>query len=292
MENTAFDLFVGVDWSGAKTANQPSLRVATCEPGNTAPQVIDNSKELFWTRSDFADWMLDEARQGRRMLCGIDFSFSFPWSDYNAYFPGQSLPIEGAQGLWDVIEEVCADEEGFYGGIFADDERWRPYFAVSRFVGDEYERRLRITEKACQQQGLSAPESVFNLRGPRQVGKASLAGIRMLRSLQARSPKFSVWPFEELQAGQSVIVEAFPTAYARMAGHKIGKIREIESLQEIFTHFDAEPNVPDWPVTDDQADALVVAAALRQLSGRSDLWKPNGLSDRVRRYEGWTFGVQ
>jgi hypothetical protein len=44
-------------------------------------------------------------------------------------------------------------------------------------------------------------------------------------------------------------------------------------------------------LTDDKTDALITAAALRKLSSQPSLWNPPGLSDRVRRFEGWTFGI-
>ena len=45
-------------------------------------------------------------------------------------------------------------------------------------------------------------------------------------------------------------------------------------------------------VSDNDADALITAAALRHLSGDASIWNPGGLSDRVRRTEGWTFGIR
>jgi hypothetical protein len=292
MHKGKFDLFVGVDWSGAKGPNLPGLKVAVCQPGAKAPALVPNPSGGHWTRPAFADWLSTQIDSGQRLLCGMDFSFCFPWVDQGAYRAGYPEEIDDWHQFWNVLADICAGEPGFYGGAFANHPDWQDHFANTGKVGQAYVRRLRVTEVACQQQGLGVPESVFNLRGARQVGKSSLAGMRVLHYIRSNTHGVAVWPFDTPTPAQSVLVETFPTAFVRMAGAGAGKIRDQGRLGEVLAYFGSEPGDIGQAITDDEADALVTSAALRQLSPQSHWWKPEGLSDRVRRYEGWTFGVR
>jgi hypothetical protein len=287
----SFDRYIGVDWSGARGPKLRGLQVAVCEAGTAAPALVDNPDGTVWSRHDFLNWLGGQLNGKGRTLCGLDFSFCFPWCDADAYFPPGYQDPAGWQEFWHLVDVVCAPDEDYFGGRMADDARFSTHFAVNGVVGNDYRRRLRVTEIECQAQSLGAPESVFNLRGARQVGKGSLAGMRMLRALQTRAT-VSVWPFDEVSPTKSVVVETFPTAFVRLAGMGPGKVRNTDSLVKVLRHYgSAAPEaMPD--MTDDQSDALISAAALRCLAADSDLWHPEELSDRVRRYEGWTFGVR
>jgi len=292
MHTGEFDLFVGVDWSGAKGPNLPGLKVAVCGPDQKTPTLVANPISKHWTRPAFVNWLLEQLQSGQRVLCGMDFSFCFPWLDRDAYRKGSSEQIEGWLQFWHQLEEICANDPGFYGGAFATDLDWQDHFATSVRVGPAYDRRLRVTEAACQHQGLGTPETVFNLRGARQVGKSSLAGMRVLHHVRSAAAQVAVWPFETPNTEQSVLVETFPTAFVCMAGAGSGKIRDQGRLNEVLAYFGCKSAYSGAGITDDEADALVTSAALRHLSPRSHWWQPEGLSDRVRRYEGWTFGVR
>ncbi len=54
----AFDLFVGVDWSGARGPRLPGLQVAVCRPGNAPPLLLDRP----WTGRGLLDWLASDAR--------------------------------------------------------------------------------------------------------------------------------------------------------------------------------------------------------------------------------------
>lgn len=286
-----FDRYIGVDWSGAKGPKLKGLQVALCDASTAPPILVHNPAGGHWTRNAFVNWMTGQLDGDGRTLCGLDYSFCFPWCDLEAYFPDDVDNPSDWSEFWQLVETVCSQDDGFFGGQMAADSRFAPYFAVIGSVGQNYQRRLRVTEQACQAQGLGTPESVFNLRGARQVGKGSLAGMRVLQALR-RTSGVAIWPFDAIFPHGSAIVETFPTAFVRMAGRGPGKIRTLQDLGKVLRHYnsDAPAQTPD--ITDDQADALVSAAALRCLASDSDLWHPAGLSDRVRRYEGWTFGVR
>ncbi len=314
-----FDLFVGVDWSGAKGPRLPGLQVAACDASGNVSLITGP-----WTRQRVAEWLLDQVRAGHRVLCGADFSFCFPWADQQAYFPCNDDDPAGPGSFADVLEAACAGDADLYGGRFAETAPFDAHFHRRGVHGARFNRRLRVAEVATMDQGLGAPESVFNLVGARQVGKSSLAGIRFLRWLK-QNPGVAIWPFDDISDAQLVLVETFPTAFVRMAGAGLGKVRDRETLDFVLSHF-GEHAVPPAlrdgrgapssartakgtpfalrsarqrasrrgngeGLTDDETDALITAAALRHLSPQAELWRPPGMSDMVRRKEGWTFGI-
>lgn len=290
---TGADLYIGVDWSGARGKRLKALRVATCRPGDTAPQIILGPIDGDWSRGTFLDWLLAQVSAYKRVICGLDFSFCFPHSDIGAYFPGDPGSPKGVSAFWDMVDEACRDDDELYSGGLIASPRFEKYFHTVGSRGEKYQRRLRVAEQRCQEQGLGAPESVFNLVGARQVGKSSLSGMRMLNALRRRAEKVAIWPFDSLEGASCVMLETFPTAFLRLAGHKRGKVRSISGLNGVLAHFGSravDSSAPD--ISDDEADALVTAAALRALCPNEALWNPPGLSDRVRRYEGWTFGIE
>ena len=128
--------------------------------------------------------------------------------------------------------------------------------------------------------------------GPKQVGKSSLAGMRFLHALKTADKSASIWPFDTVEQAGLIVLETFPTAFIRRSGQGPGKVRTVQRLNDVLTFYGSEAyrEASDDP-TDDEADALVTAAALRALIPDEALWNPRSLSDRVRRYEGWTFGV-
>jgi hypothetical protein len=288
---TPFDLFVGADWSGERGPRLKRLQVAVCGAGNRAPALAANPEGGPWTRPAFAEWLLE---QPGRVLCGLDFSFCFPWEDRQAYFPGFADDPAGHAEFWALVEALCMGGEGMFGGGFCEAEPIRQHFRRGAVAGAAYERRLRVAEVLARTRGLGAAESVFNLVGARQVGKGSLAGMRLLRCLRERGG-VAVWPFDPAEDARLVLVEAFPTAFVRMAGGGPGKLRDVERLNRVLRYFGSNPYCHPgndiFGLTDDMTDALVIAAALRRLSADPCLWNPPGLSDRVRRFEGWTFGI-
>ena len=285
-----FDYYIGVDWSGARGPRLPGFQVALFDAQTDVLQLVRNPSGGHWQRSDFATWLQGLLDGDRTLLCGMDFSFCLPWADKQAWLPGIELDGNYAH-LWGLLDEQTDDDE-FGVNSFVTSEPWSDYFASMVHVGAHYERRLRVTEHACMEQGLGTPESLFNLRGARQVGKSSLTGMRVLHALKQAHPELAVWPFDDVKPGQSVLVETFPTAFVRMAGGGTGKVRDAERLSAVLASLGCSSVALPENIDDNEADALITAAGLRHCAGTSDLWHPAGLSDRVRRKEGWTFGIR
>jgi hypothetical protein len=285
---TPFDLFVGVDWSGERGPKTRRLQVAVCGSGRDAPVLVGNPAGGAWTRPDFVAWLTGQA-QTAHVACGLDFSFCFPWEDRQAYFPGFADDPDDHAGFWDLVEAMSIDEESLFGGGLAQVAPFDDHFRRGVATGAAYARRLRVTEARTQALGLGTAESVFNLVGARQVGKSSLAGMRTLRLLK-QGGGVAVWPFEDVGDARLVMLESFPTAFVRMAGGGAGKVRDAARLNGVLGFYRSGP-VASFDMTDDMTDALIISAALRCLTPDDAMWRPVGLSDRVRRFEGWTFGI-
>ena len=285
-----FQAFVGIDWSGAKGNEQRGIQVALCSAGTAAPRLVPPSDGV-WSRLAVLDWMI-ETSATTPMLAGLDFSFSFPFVDVGTYFPGLAESPAAAPDLWRLVDDVCAGEANLYAGAFVAASPWAAHFYTNCAKGVRFARRHKAVERACARKGLGHPESVFHLIGPKQVGRGSLAGMRFLAALRMRSPKIRVWPFDPPQPGQSCVVEVFPRAFLAAGGHGPAKIRTAAELDRVLGGFGAAPSGLVGAVDDNVADAVVAAAALCAMAGDRALWRPAAMEARVRRTEGWIFGVR
>lgn len=285
-----FDAFVGVDWSGAKGARHRGIQVAVCSPGRGAPRVVA-PPDGAWARSALLEWTLETLGK-RRILVGFDFSFTLPYIDRDAYFPGSRRAPHCAQDLWRLVDRGSEDGLDFYAGAFVGASPFATHFRTPGQVGVRFSRRHKVVERACVEQGLGAPESVFHLIGPKQAGLGSLAGMRFLLALQNAAPKVRIWPFDPAQSDASVVVEVFPRAFLAAAGQAQAKVRSAESLNAVLRAYGSRPMNIRGVVDDNIADAAVTAAGLRAWSDDPGLWRPTAMDARVRRTEGWIFGVR
>ncbi len=286
---TPFDLFVGVDWSGNKSRRLKGLSVAVAAPDGAAPSLVSNPNGGRWTRGDFIEWLLGLDRTNRRVLCGLDFSFGFPFCDRDAYFPGLPQQPAGAEELWKFVADVCGADLHLGASSFVA----APGLSEHFYTCGSGRSRFRATEIACAEAKLGRPECMFKIVGHSQVAKSSLTGMRVLASLRRLSNDVAIWPFDPEHEAGLVLVEVFPTSFVRRAGGGAGKVRDAVRLTVILDRLASEPYAAGnhLRLTDDMTDALITAAALRNLSSNPSLWNPPGLSDRVRRFEGWTFGI-
>lgn len=275
----AFDCFVGIDWSGDKSPWQKGLKIAIAYPGDAAPVLQDcPARKSGWSRSDAVKWIEREFAD-KRALIGIDFAFGFP----QVTLPG-NVVLD-----WDYAEKVCAPYANFYGGAF-----FRPpVCAHSHLVNSPWLPRhsysadhLRVTDLVAMETMGARPQSVFNAVGPAQVGPSSISGMRALRSLRQSCGGIAIWPFDEVGQAGSVIVEIFPRYYPLSKGKKasLASRRELNAALAAF----GSDQVRKTPKSEDEADALLSAAALRALSSQQSLFQ---LPDPLIRSQGWIFGV-
>ncbi len=291
---TPFDIFVGVDWSGAEGATLKGLQAAVCEPGDGPPRLARPPGGGPWGRSAFGDWLAGLVRSRRRALVGLDFAFAYPHRDRGAYFPGSGRHFEGAFALWAEVERICGGAAEFHGGPFfrSADAPYAAYLLCPTYKGDRYQGRLRQTEIHCAREHPTAPPmTVFKCVGV-SVGIGSLAGMRFLHAMRRHLPgEIAVWPFDAGERdARLVLVEAFPSLYYAMAGRRGREWTDGDTVRAVLERFSSTPAAR--PETKDQADALVAAAALRGLSSRARVWKAPSADGCARRFEGWIFGIE
>ena len=105
--------------------------------------------------------------------------------------------------------------------------------------------------------------------------------------------KFNIWPFSnDYFSSKSIIVEIFPTYYFRYIGVKPEKklgytLKSINKSLKFFNSDDLDENTSIGGPDQDDADAIISAAALRFFSSKKDIWNVPSVSKK----EGWIFGV-
>ena len=283
-----FRHFAAIDWSGEAVARPKGLALAVASAGRKAPEPLRPAGG--WSREALAEWIAERADQD--ILIGLDLSPAFPFLDHGAFFPGWNASPHDAQELWALVEDLCADDPHLGCAGFLGHPEAARHFRQRGLLGDRHppgRGRLRICEYGQRQQGLS-PYSCFNLVGAAQVGKSSLTGMRVLHRLRG---KVAIWPFDPLPKHGAVVVEIYSSLAARAGGVRAGrsKLRDGPALDGVLTALGSEPHRALSRYDDHTTDAILTAAWLRHVSQRSELWQPAGLTEKIARTEGWTFGV-
>lgn len=284
-----FAQFVAIDWSGQAVARPKGLALAVAGPGEDAPTL--HAPDHGWSRADILDWIAGLAAQKIPALIGMDLSPALPFLDAGAYFPGWSDTPDNAFALWDRVEQLCTQDDHLSGNGVIGHPEARRHFRLQGDCGDLFpggRGRMRVCEHVQGDMGLS-PTSCFNLVGAAQVGKSSLTGMRVLHRLRGKVP---VWPFDPVPPEGPLIVEIYTTIAARAAGVRKGlsKIRDAAALDVALAGLGSRPHLPLARYDDHATDAIITAAWLRTAHLDPALWQPSGLTPKIARTEGWTFG--
>lgn len=271
----SFDAFIAIDWSGAAPGYN-GISVARCTPGTGAPSLVKPPGKR-WTRTAVAEWLDGELAGDARLLVGFDLAFSMPLG---------CVAAPNVFALWELVDEASGGEADFGAASVPLDARFAPFYWCRGTMPAAWRERRRATELACIASTGTRPETVFKLVGAKQVGKASLTGMRVLRHLRNRhAGRVSVWPFEP--ARRSVLVEIYPTLFRRQAAGTLAKLRTTGELNVALRALGASPTRGNG-YSDHDTDALISAAGLRRFCATgAPLPAVNG---RIRR-EGWIFGV-
>lgn len=279
--------FIAVDWSGDKSKFQKGISVAQCSMGRHAPKII-RPKDQYWSRSTLIKWLLKEVTE-KKTLIGFDFSFSYPFYDCFSYFPGiKDSPISPYK-LWEKIDNINKKLANFYGGGIWSKEPYSNYYNSPNLKGTLYKSRRRFTEIEAKNK-IHSPSPAFNCVGPGAVGTGSLAGMRALNFLKN---KINIWPFNNIiLQKKSVAVEIFPTYYFRYARVKPEKNigYALDKINQALSHYGCNSLPQDIIIggpDQDDADAIVSAAAMRYFSNNRNCWNV----PKVSKKEGWIFGV-
>ncbi len=255
-----FNDYIGIDYSGAKTADDglPGLRVYraghTFTPREVPPPA---GRSRYWTRRGVALWLEQHLQEARPTLVGIDHSFSFPASYFERY---------GMRDWPTFLDDFQAHWPTDNVGVSVEGVRQREYGAGTARSGNA--RWRRITEQRA------GAKSVFHFDVPGSVAKSTHAGLPWLRYLSQRLGKrVHFWPFDgwSVPAGRSLIAEAYPA---------------------LWSH-----EFPRSGRTQDQQDAYTIAAWLRRSDRAGSLCdhlKPALPSHErtLAHTEGWILGVR
>lgn len=218
---SSFDLFIGIDYSGAKTPTWrlKELQVYAAKPGGAPEPVITpaiatflasgsknpQSVPRYWTRSEIAHWLIGLAKDGIRFFAGIDHGFSFPES----YFKRYGLKT-WSQFLDDFARYWPTDEDHVYVDFVRDG-------MLARRGGPPPDARVgRTNEFRLCERWTSSAKSVFQLDGQGTVGKSTHAGIPWVKRIRdAAGDHVHFWPFDGWQppAGRAVIAEVYPSIF-------------------------------------------------------------------------------
>ena len=241
-------------------------------------------------RSDIADWICNQLNARQRVLIGLDFAFGFPFEDGQGYLGGHANGVDSIFELWRLIEESSCRDSDFGCSAFTNDARYRSLFWTSGPLPDTWRPRKRRTEVACAEATQTHPETVYKLLGSKQVGKASITGIRVLHRIRAlNKSRVTFWPFEN--GPGSVMVEIYPTLFRKFATGSVAKLRSASDLNRALKAFASRPVPPSDKLSDHDTDALISAAGLRWVARSRSAWSvPECTASRVQR-EGWIFGV-
>ena len=287
-----FGEFAVFDWSGQNVERPKGIALASCRSGD-APQ-LHPSTTNHWSRLEVLHWLMKAADSQANMLIGFDLSMGFPFADTGAFFPDWQHSPQSATDLWQLVDELCADDAHLAANSFVAHPELSRYFRHQGQLGDRYGEeksgRLRIVEVESRTQISARPYSCLNLVGAAQVGKSSLTGMRLLNRLRGIIP---VWPFDPMPESGPVITEIYTSIAASAAQLPKGrsKIRDQATLNMAFATLDAPAPATLHRYDDHSTDALLTAVWLAKAAANPQFWRPKLMTDKIARTEGWTFGV-
>lgn len=286
-----FTHFAALDWSGARGLRQRGIALAVAS-GAAAPQLVRPGH--IWSRGEILAWLQDVATSGTDILIGFDFSAGFAFADRGGYFPEWDASPADLPALWGLVERLTASDPHYeISGFLAHPEARRHFRHQRGDIGDLFPPgtgRLRVVEQHQRATNQAASVSNFNLIGAAQVGKASLAGMRLLHRLH---PALPLWPLDPAPASGPLLVEIYTAIAARAARVTAGrsKIRDGTALDAALAWLGSPPVGQIGAISDHASDALLTAAWLRAVADEAALWSPSPLSVSLARTEGWTFGI-
>lgn len=287
------DLYIGIDWSGAKGEFHKGIQVAEAEAGGSAVRLIAPPHPRGWSRDAVLAHLLARAEEGR-VLAGIDFAFAHPIADDGGYYPGEANSPRAPRDLWQLIEDN-ADLPHLYGGGIWRHPGFGPFYnaPIMDGRGARFQSRRRLTEMMAARVHGRHPSPTFNCVGPAGVGTGSLAGMRLLHRLKDQAV---IWPFDAPMAStRLVLAEIFPGLYFTIAGvrDKDRKAEPLAALNRSLEFFGARPlnGIAEGLPDNDDIDALIAAAALRHFSEQGDALAIAGPARGRALQEGWIFGA-
>lgn len=201
-----FGRYIGVDYSGAKTAESSlkEIRVYASTPSAEPEEVLPpEGPGKYWSRRALMRWLLDQLSSGAPSIVGIDHAFSFPI----AYFEKHGLPLDWPGFLNEFQRHCPTDQANTYVDFFREGAAgcWTSVTGEPSW--------LRLTE-----QWTTSAKSVFLFEVQGAVAKATYAGLPWLRYLrQELRSKVHFWPFDgwDVPEGLGVVAEVYPSLWMK-----------------------------------------------------------------------------
>jgi hypothetical protein len=260
-DSPAFSRYIGIDYSGAQTAETslPGLRMyladRTSPPCEVQPPV---SPRKYWTRRALAHRLGELLAEDTPTLIGIDHAFSFPLR----YFEQHDLPFNWTAFLDDFQRHWPTDEEHLYVDVVRDG-----------LHGHGAARWGKSTWRRLTEVRAGRAKSVFHFDVHGSVAKSTHSGLPWLRYLRSQlGPRIHFWPFDgwQIPAGRSAVAEVYPALWSK--------------------------KIPREDRDQHQHDAYSIASWLRDadMNGALPAFTNLPLEDEMRKIaeiEGWILGV-
>ena len=200
----AFERYIGIDYSGAETAESSlkGLRIyeadRTSPPGEVPPPV---SPRKYWTRRAIAERLVELLSQDAPTLVGIDHGFSFPLQ----YFEKYRLPPDWGIFLDDFQRHWPTDEKHTYVDFVRDGD-----------CGNGAARTGKSTWRRITEIRTRRAKSVFHFNVQGSVAKSTHSGLPWLRYIRQRTG-VHFWPFDgwQIPAGRSAVAEVYPALWSK-----------------------------------------------------------------------------
>jgi len=279
-----FAVYVAIDWSGAKGHKHKGIAIAEAR-GEAAPRLIRPGH--VWSREEVLRWLLRQAEK-EPTLFGFDFSFAPPLIERGEYLIGEPNVPRTAREFWAYVDAKSDDDDLGATSFLEAAHRRHFYFGIADGVKADFVR-FRQCDLRLNAQGGRKTASAYDAIGAAQVAKASFSGMRLLHRIHR---KVAIWPMDPLPDHGSAIVEIYTRIYLRRAGMSGTKLRTRTQLNLALEGLGSKPVRLQFEPNDHQTDALVTAAGMRALALEEPrAFDPEGLTAKIARTEGWTFGI-
>lgn len=283
-DTTPFERFLAIDWTGARGRRHRAIQAADCPIGDQAPRLLRPDEP--WSRDEIRELIQQLADRRERVLIGLDCSFSLPFADRGAYFPGDASEPRTPRELWHEVDRLSVDEPDLGAHAYVEHRRRHFWCGAADGVRRPF-ARLRVAEAVYRERRMGYPSSPFVLVGAGQVGKGTLSGMRLL----ARLHGVPVWPFDPRPSQGPCLVEIYCQTFALDGGFR-GKLRARRDLDDALVRLGSRRSTRLPAQFDDHVgDALVSAAGLRRVAPLPAYWQPEAMTPTIAATEGWTFGI-
>jgi hypothetical protein len=243
---------IAVDWSGAVRCAHKKIWLAEVRAGKLRRLEPDRS------RREVVDHLIEEAKEDRELVVGLDFVFSLPeWFLKERH-------IAGHRELWERVTR-----EGKQWLATCEDPFWGRKGKRCPPRSDERDR-YRLTDGQIAKRTGFQPKSVFQIGGAGAVGTSSLRGMPHL--LRLADSGFSIWPFDEPQL--PMVIEIYPRLFTGPVVKSRPEARRAY-LELNFPRLE-EMHRKEAVESDDAFDALVSAFGMdRHLHQLENLQRPD-----------------